>query len=168
MKFPVSWLAVVAALSLVLPAVAAPPVPASAAPPLSAPTAAPSSSPASAPESAAPSGATTAPVSKPRGTATDHVELDQTTITGNRELPNVMVIVPWKESTPGDPGKAGRSLLDDALEPLDREEFRRELQYGRALRSKSVQPKSPSSSPAKPATGVTGGNAEPLSNPSNP
>ena len=163
MKFPFSWLLVAGSLSLVLPAAAAPPVPASVAPPLSAPTAA-----ASVPDSAAPSGATTAPVSKPRGKATDHVELDQTTITGNRELPNVMVIVPWKESTPGDPGKAGRSLLDDALEPLDREEFRRELQYGRALRSKSVQPKAPSSSPAKPATGVTGGNAEPLSNPSNP
>lgn len=164
MKFPVSSLLVAGSLSLGLPAAAAPPVPAAVAPPLAAPTAAATS----APESTAPSVATAAPLPKPRGKATDHVELDQTTITGNRELPNVMVIVPWKESSPGDPGKAGRSLLDDALEPLDREEFRRELQYGRALRSKSGQPKAPPSSPAKPATGVTGGNAEPLSNPSNP
>lgn len=77
----------------------------------------------------------TAPTArKPK--ATDHVELDQTTITGNRELPNVMVIVPWKESGPGEPGKAGQSLLDEALLPLDREEFRRELRYQEALRGK--------------------------------
>jgi hypothetical protein len=72
-----------------------------------------------------------------RGKVTDHVELDQTTITGNRELPNVMVIVPWKESGPGEPGKPGTSLLDEALAPLDREEFRRELQYDQALRGKA-------------------------------
>lgn len=77
----------------------------------------------------------------PRGKATDHVELDQTTITGNRELPNVMVIVPWKESGPAEPGKAGQSLLDEALQPLDREEFRRELKYQQALHGKAPAPK---------------------------
>lgn len=84
--------------------------------------------------------ATAAPASPAKGKATDHVELDQTTITGNRELPNVMVIVPWKESSPGEPGKAGTSLLDEALAPLDREEFRRELQYDQALRVKPAAP----------------------------
>jgi hypothetical protein len=88
-----------------------------------------------------------------RGKVTDHVELDQTTITGNRELPNVMVIVPWKESGPGEPGKPGASLLDEALAPLDREEFRRELQYDQALRGKAPP------APAKPA---------PVSNPTSP
>lgn len=96
------------------------------------------------------------PPSKPRvarGQVTDRVELEQTTITGNRELPNVMVIVPWKESGPEEFGKAGTSLLDEALEPLDREEFRRELQYDQALRRKSP------SAPAKPV---------PVSNPTSP
>ena len=96
------------------------------------------------------------PPSKPRvarGQVTDRVELEQTTITGNRELPNVMVIVPWKESGPDEFGKAGTSLLDEALEPLDREEFRRELQYDQALRRKSP------SAPAKPV---------PVSNPTSP
>lgn len=67
------------------------------------------------------------------GKTVDRVELDQTTITGNRELPNVMVIVPWKDSSPGAVEPVARSLLDDALEPLDREEFRRELQYRQVL-----------------------------------
>jgi len=107
---------------------------------------------------AAVSGATVSPAApaKPRaarGKVTDHVELDQTTITGNRELPNVMVIVPWKESGPGEPGKPGASLLDEALAPLDREEFRRELQYDQALRGKAPP------APAKPA---------PVSNPTSP
>jgi hypothetical protein len=48
-----------------------------------------------------------------------------------------MVIVPWKESGPDKSGNAGASLLDEALEPLDREEFRRELQYDQALRRKA-------------------------------
>lgn len=83
---------------------------------------------------------TAAPARPAKGKATDHVELDQTTITGNRELPNVMVIVPWKESSPAEFGKAGTSLLDEALAPLDREEFRRELQYDQALRAKPAAP----------------------------
>ena len=78
------------------------------------------------------------------GKAIDRVELDQTTITGNRELPNVMVIVPWKESSPGSVSPASRSLLEDALAPLDREEFRRELQYREALQP---TPSSPSKNP---------------------
>jgi hypothetical protein len=64
-----------------------------------------------------------------------------------------MVIVPWKESGPEEFGKAGTSLLDEALEPLDREEFRRELQYDQALRRKAP------SAPAKPV---------PVSNPTSP
>jgi hypothetical protein len=64
-----------------------------------------------------------------------------------------MVIVPWKESGPGEPGKPGTSLLDEALAPLDREEFRRELQYDQALRRKA---------PAAPAKPV------PVSNPTFP
>jgi hypothetical protein len=102
--------------------------------------------------SASPSATPTSPRAA-RGKVTDRVELDQTTITGNRELPNVMVIVPWKASGPGELGKPGTSLLDEALAPLDREEFRRELQYDQALRRKA------SPVPAKPV---------PLSNTSSP
>ena len=69
--------------------------------------------------------------------AMDHLELDPTSITGNRELPKVMVIVPWKKADLGDlTGKPANSLLDEALEPVDREVFRRELRYFEALEAK--------------------------------
>jgi hypothetical protein len=67
----------------------------------------------------------------------DHLELDPTAITGNRELPKVMVIVPWKRAELGDlTGKPANSLLNEVLEPVDREVFRRELSYFEALEAK--------------------------------
>jgi hypothetical protein len=69
--------------------------------------------------------------------AMDHLELDPTAITGNRELPKVMVIVPWKKADLGDlTGKPANSLLNEVLEPVDREVFRRELRYFEALEAK--------------------------------
>ncbi len=71
-----------------------------------------------------------------RGTM-DHLELDPTSITGNRELPKVMVIVPWKKADLGDlTGRPANSLLNEGLSPVDREVFRRELRYFEALESK--------------------------------
>lgn len=67
----------------------------------------------------------------------DHLELDPTAITGNRELPKVMVIVPWKKADMGElTGKPANSLLNEVLEPIDREVFRRELAYFEALEAK--------------------------------
>lgn len=134
---------------------AAPPTPAESPAVTTAPTAAPAPStpPATVAGISVAQSATLTTPRAVRGKVTDHVELDQTTITGNRELPNVMVIVPWKESGPGEPGKPGTSLLDEALAPLDREEFRRELQYDQALRGKAPPvlikpaPLSPTTSP---------------------
>jgi hypothetical protein len=66
--------------------------------------------------------------------ASDRIELDPTQITGNRELPKVMVIVPWKRSDIGDlVGRPVNSLVDEALQPLDRGVFRREIDYYKAL-----------------------------------
>jgi hypothetical protein len=67
----------------------------------------------------------------------DHLELDPTAITGNRELPKVMVIVPWKRADLGDlTGRPANSLLNEVLAPVDREVFRRELHYFEALEAK--------------------------------
>ena len=67
----------------------------------------------------------------------DHLELDPTAITGNRELPKVMVIVPWKRADLGDlTGRPANSLLNEVLAPVDREVFRRELRYFEALDAK--------------------------------
>lgn len=77
-------------------------------------------------------------VRAPAGPRTmDHLELDPTAITGNRELPKVMVIVPWKRADLGDlTGRPANSLLNEVLAPVDREVFRRELRYFEALDAK--------------------------------
>jgi hypothetical protein len=65
----------------------------------------------------------------------DRLELDPTDITGNRELPKVLYIVPWKRSDLGDlAGRPVNSLLDEVLQPLDREVFQRENRYYDALK----------------------------------
>lgn len=62
--------------------------------------------------------------------AQDKAEIDRTQIIGNRELPKVLIIVPWKKPTPGDlSGRPLVSVLDEALAPVDRDVFRRELRY---------------------------------------
>ena len=56
---------------------------------------------------------------------------------GNRELPKVLVIVPWKRTELGElTGRPANSLLNEVLEPVDREVFRRELRYFEALETK--------------------------------
>jgi len=78
-----------------------------------------------------------APRAKPAsagGAALDRLDLDPTQVTGNRELPKVMVIVPWKRSDLGDlAGRPVNSLIDEALQPVDRDVFRREVAYYNAL-----------------------------------
>jgi hypothetical protein len=69
------------------------------------------------------------------GKAEDHLQLDTTQITGNQELPKVLYIVPWKRSDLGDLlGRPANSLLDEVLEPVDRDVFRRENRYYDALK----------------------------------
>jgi predicted lipid-binding transport protein (Tim44 family) len=62
--------------------------------------------------------------------AQDRLELDATQITGNKELPKVMYVVPWKRSDLGDlTGKPANSLVDEVLQPVDRDVFNREERY---------------------------------------
>ena len=61
----------------------------------------------------------------------DRMELETTKIIGNRELPKVLYIVPWKRPVPTTlSGKPPASVLDEALAPIDRDVFRREVAYG--------------------------------------
>ena len=60
----------------------------------------------------------------------DRAEIDPTKIIGNRELPKVLYIVPWKKPLPGDlAGRPPVSVIDEALAPVDREVFRRQVRY---------------------------------------
>ena len=76
--------------------------------------------------------------------AVDRLQLDATAITGNRELPKVMSIVPWKSAEPpSGPDRPMGSLIEEVLSPLDRDEFRREITYFGDLASQSADRSSP-------------------------
>lgn len=76
--------------------------------------------------------------------AQDRADIDRTQIIGNRELPKVLYIVPWKKPVPG--GLSGRpvaSVLDEALAPIDREVFRRQVDYTAQLQTRNNPTPSP-------------------------
>jgi hypothetical protein len=123
-------------------------------------TSAPESAPAPAPASVPPASTATAPANtqapatarsapaaanKPaaRSNARDRLDLDSTQITGNRELPKVLYIVPWRGAELGDlVGRPVNSLLDEVLEPVDRDVFRRQNRYFEALQPNETVPAS--------------------------
>jgi hypothetical protein len=64
----------------------------------------------------------------------DRLELEATQITGNKELPKVMYVVPWRRPDLGEiAGRPPNSLLDELLTPVDRDVFRRQNRYFAAL-----------------------------------
>ena len=121
------------------------------------PAATPAAAPAAAPLLKRP--AVGKPQLQPKGQpkAHDHIDLDATQITGNRELPNVMYVVPWKKPNLGDfAGRPPKSLLDELLAPVDRDVFRRQNRYFAALHPDvAAVPVPPTAMPAtSPATGA--------------
>jgi len=99
------------------------------------------------------------PPAKPAGTATakssqeDRATIDQTRIIGNRELPKVLYIVPWKKPAAGElSGPPTESVLDEALAPIDRDVFRRQVRYDALERSAAGQA-SAAAGAAAPAAG---------------
>src|ERR1700683_3095421 len=93
-----------------------------------------------------------APATPKGGKASDRIELDTTQISGNRELPKVMYVVPWRKADPGEfTGKPLNSLLDEALTPVDRDVFRRQNRYYAAL---SAAPGSDKSQPGAAGDGA--------------
>jgi hypothetical protein len=82
----------------------------------------------------------------------DRISLDSTAITGNRELPKVMSIVPWKSAEPpAGPDRPMGSLIEELLAPVDRDEFRREITYYHGLTSQSTTRDGPASANAEAA-----------------
>ena len=83
--------------------------------------------------------------------AQDRAEIDQTKIIGNRELPKVLYIVPWKKPLPGQlSGKPATSVLDEVLAPVDRDVFRRQVQYHAQVEAPKPAPDAPAAAPAVP------------------
>lgn len=94
---------------------------------------------------AASGGTKATPKSAPK---TDRLDLGTATVTGDREQPKVMYIVPWKRSDIGDlTARPMNSLVDEILAPVDRDVFKREVVYYRAVQSDTSQ----NGAPARPA-----------------
>lgn len=76
--------------------------------------------------------------------AQDRADIDRTQIIGSRELPKVLYIVPWKKPQAGDlAGKPMQSVLDEALAPIDRDVFRRQLSYESQLNTNATPAAAP-------------------------
>jgi len=68
------------------------------------------------------------------------IQLETTSVTGSRELPKVLVIVPWKTSEALGPGERPlASLVEEVLAPIDPDEFRREIDYYTELADSSPE-----------------------------
>jgi len=73
--------------------------------------------------------------------AADRADLEGTQILGNRELPKVLYIVPWKQPLPTElVGRPASSVLDEALAPVDREVFERQVHYHSLMQPPPAQP----------------------------
>lgn len=57
------------------------------------------------------------------------LKLDEAEITGARELPKVLYIVPWKKTNPASDPLPMHSLIDEALSPIDVDVFKRQVHY---------------------------------------
>jgi hypothetical protein len=119
------------------------------------PPAAAASPPAPAPATSSAAGkakdGTPAAAAKPvkAGKSMDRLDLDTTQITGNKELPKVMYVVPWKRADLGDlTGKPANSLVDEVLQPVDRDVFNREERYYHTVAPQKSSADAPTGTPA--------------------
>jgi len=66
--------------------------------------------------------------------AQDSLELEGTEITGNKELPMVLYIVPWKTAERFDiQSPPIVSVMDQPLKPIERTSFKRSINYHQAI-----------------------------------
>lgn len=70
--------------------------------------------------------------------AEDRQQLDQTTILGNRELPRVTFVTPWREIIVGIPDLPVTRSVDEPLAPLDRETLRIEVEMAKQAPAHAV------------------------------
>ena len=68
--------------------------------------------------------------------AQDEIDLEGARVFGNRDLPNITYIVPWKdEELEVLDIQPVTNFFDNALKPLDRDEFLREIEHLERLRN---------------------------------
>lgn len=71
--------------------------------------------------------------------AEERIDMEGISIIGNKELPNVLYIVPWKSAELPDMSEPPLdTLINAALDPVDRESILRNELYYKALKTKSA------------------------------
>ena len=66
--------------------------------------------------------------------AQERIEMQGTAIIGNKELPKVLYIVPWKGAEPVELGQpVFTSILDQSLQPVERPTFQRQVRFYETL-----------------------------------
>jgi len=62
--------------------------------------------------------------------AEEQMDMQGMAVIGNRELPKALFIVPWKDPDAAlTPERPVNSLIEEALQPVDPDVFRRKLDY---------------------------------------
>ena len=64
-----------------------------------------------------------------KGAGTEAKELSGMSVLGNTDMPKALYIVPWKTSDMGMTTDLRSGLLNDAMVPVDKEVFQRQLQF---------------------------------------
>jgi len=76
-------------------------------------------------------------------TADERIDMEAMSIIGNKELPNVLYILPWKQAElPGMVELPLSSLINDALQPIDRQTMLRRQYYKQIIKQQGVVPAS--------------------------
>jgi len=72
-------------------------------------------------------------------TAEERINMEGISIIGNKELPNILYIVPWKPANLPEMVELPLStLINDALEPIDRKALLRQQYYRKVLNKKNT------------------------------
>ena len=75
--------------------------------------------------------------------ADERIDMEAMSIIGNKELPNVLYILPWKQAElPGMVELPLSSLINDALQPIDRQTMLRRQFYKQIIKQQGVVPAS--------------------------
>ena len=62
--------------------------------------------------------------------AEDRIDMEGTSVIGNSEMPNVLYVVPWKKTPePNLNPELHESLIEDQLQPIDRNVFRKRIKH---------------------------------------
>ncbi|VAW69821.1 hypothetical protein MNBD_GAMMA09-2476 [hydrothermal vent metagenome] len=83
--------------------------------------------------------------------AEERINMETMSIIGNKELPNILYILPWKQANlPEMVELPLSSLINDALQPIDRQTMLRRQYYKQVIQQQGVLQKELKTAVSKP------------------